>query len=90
MELLAAEPALDLNDPRWPVLTYAEPLPPARLLGGGRRRPSVSNSLLSAGVVVRGASVLNCDRLAIHELLFSPTLERIFVLGLYRRRDASP
>ena len=60
MELLAEEPALDLNDPRWPVLTYAEPLPPARLLGGGRRRPSVSNSLLSAGVVVRGASVERC------------------------------
>jgi glucose-1-phosphate adenylyltransferase len=57
MELLTAEPALDLYDPRWPLLTCAEPLPPARLVSAGRRRASVSNSLLSGGVVVRGASV---------------------------------
>jgi len=74
MELLAEEPALDLNDPRWPVLTYAEPLPPAQLLGGGRRRPSVSNSLLSAGVVVRGASVERCV------LSTGVTIEADFVL----------
>ncbi len=58
MDLLSAEPAFDLYDAEWPILTWNEPAPPARLLsrlGGGA--PAVDDSLLSAGVVVDGARV---------------------------------
>jgi glucose-1-phosphate adenylyltransferase len=59
MELLAAEPPIDLHDPAWPILTAAEQLPPARLLYASGRHGFVANSLLSGGVVVRGATVTN-------------------------------
>jgi glucose-1-phosphate adenylyltransferase len=59
MELLAAEPPIDLHDPAWPILTAAQPLPPAKLLYAAGRHGFVANSLLSGGVVVRGATVTN-------------------------------
>lgn len=59
MELLAAQPPIDLYDPTWPIITSTESLPPARLLLDSSRRGSVSNSLLAGGVVVRGAEVTN-------------------------------
>jgi glucose-1-phosphate adenylyltransferase len=55
MELLSPEPPLDLYESTWPISTLPEQLPPARLTRAGH----VSNSLLAAGVVVRGASVTN-------------------------------
>ncbi len=57
MELLDPEPAIELNDPRWPIHTLARALPPARLLFDTARHGAVINSMLSAGVVVRGAYV---------------------------------
>lgn len=59
MELLTPEPPIDLHDPAWPILTAAEPLPPAKLLYASGRHGFVANSLLSGGVVVRGATVTN-------------------------------
>jgi glucose-1-phosphate adenylyltransferase len=59
MELLAAEPPIELHDPAWPILTLPEQLPPARLLYGPGRHGFVANSLLAGGVVIRGATVTN-------------------------------
>jgi glucose-1-phosphate adenylyltransferase len=60
MELLTPEPPIDFHDPAWPILTAAEQLPPAKLLYASGRHGFVANSLLSGGVVVRGATVTNC------------------------------
>jgi glucose-1-phosphate adenylyltransferase len=59
MDLLADEPAMDLYDPRWPIMTSPGQLPPARLIYGAGQRGFVANSLLSGGVQVRGATITN-------------------------------
>jgi glucose-1-phosphate adenylyltransferase len=59
MELLAAEPPIDLYDPSWPIMTLAEPLPPARVICDPAHPGSVGNSLLAGGVVVSKAAVTN-------------------------------
>jgi glucose-1-phosphate adenylyltransferase len=56
MELLASDPPIDLYDPSWPILTHAEPLPPARVLCDGRRG-EVTNSMLANGTIVGAAQV---------------------------------
>jgi glucose-1-phosphate adenylyltransferase len=59
MELLTAEPPIELFDPAWPILTQPEQLPPAKLVYAAGRQGFVANSLLGGGVVVRGATVTN-------------------------------
>jgi glucose-1-phosphate adenylyltransferase len=59
MDLLTSEPAIDLYDVAWPIMTSTERLPPARLLFGSARQGCVANSLLAGGVVVRGSVVTN-------------------------------
>ncbi len=53
MELLAADPPLDLDDPPWPILTWATQRPPARIAASAR----VEDSLISAGCAVAGSVV---------------------------------
>ena len=50
MELLAPEPGLVLDDPPWPVLTYAIQHPPARIESSA----SIDASWISPGCTVRG------------------------------------
>lgn len=50
MDLLAPAPALDLDDPEWPILTLGVQRPPAHIAGSA----SIQNSLISAGCKVRG------------------------------------
>ena len=58
MDLLPDEPAFDLHNPEWPILTWNEPAPPAKFLSpAGGPTVSVENSLISAGVVVKGGHV---------------------------------
>jgi glucose-1-phosphate adenylyltransferase len=57
MDLLPAEPAFNLYNLEWPILTWSEPLPPARLLGSREGIDSVVDSLLCAGVRVEGGTV---------------------------------
>jgi len=60
MDLLEPEPALDLSDHAWPILTYGAHSPPARIHETAR----IENSLVSPGCVVRGRvvrSVLSPD-----------------------------
>jgi glucose-1-phosphate adenylyltransferase len=59
MELLVPEPPIDLYDTAWPIITAPEQLPPARLLFDSTRHGPVANSLVGAGVVIRGAAVTN-------------------------------
>jgi len=59
MDLLTPEPPIQLYDPAWPILTQPEQLPPAKLLYDSGRHGFVANSLLSGGVLVRGATVTN-------------------------------
>ena len=53
MELLDPDPPLDLDDPQWPILTWAAPRPPAHIGSPA----SVEESLLSPGCEVRGRVV---------------------------------
>jgi glucose-1-phosphate adenylyltransferase len=50
MDLLHPNPALDLDDPDWPILTNLEDLPPARLLGRSR----VTESMICGGSIING------------------------------------
>jgi glucose-1-phosphate adenylyltransferase len=56
MELLEAEPQMDLYDPAWPIHTQAIVCAPARI-SDDQGRHSVTNSLLAGGVVVGRSTV---------------------------------
>jgi len=58
IELCDVEPELNLYDRRWPIWTYQTQLPPAKFVFDDEgRRGSAIDSLISAGVIVSGASV---------------------------------
>jgi glucose-1-phosphate adenylyltransferase len=59
MEMLVAEPPLDLFDRNWPIRTHFEPLPPAKVLCDPARHGGVINSLIAGGTVVCNATVTN-------------------------------
>jgi len=52
MDLLGPEPLFDLDNPHWPIYTYAYPGPSVRVISG-----EVEDSLLGEGSVVRGGKV---------------------------------
>jgi glucose-1-phosphate adenylyltransferase len=54
MDLLGAEPAFDLNNPRWPIISGTRSGASARVVRG-----EVENCLLGEGSVVNGASLKN-------------------------------
>lgn len=56
MDLLAPVPAFNLYNRDWPIYTWHPPLPPAKFLVDGGSG-AVSDSMISAGVVVAGAMV---------------------------------
>jgi glucose-1-phosphate adenylyltransferase len=57
LDLIRNEPAMDLHDSRWPILSAPVMLPPARLVfADGHDRP-VGNSLIAGGCLVRNAIV---------------------------------
>ncbi len=58
MDLLSAEPAFDLYDEEWPILTWNEPAPPARLLSHADSDLSVEDCLISAGSILDGATAI--------------------------------
>ena len=62
MDLLAANPALNLHDNFWPLRTHLEPLPPAKFVrvagDSGETRPGEAHdSLVSAGCIIAGGTV---------------------------------
>ncbi len=58
MDLLEAEPPLDLYQNDWPIRTYHPQSPPARTIPGSfGTNDSLINSILASGVVVAGGNV---------------------------------
>ena len=58
MELTKVVPDLNLYDRNWPIWTYQEQLPPAKFVfDDDERRGSATDSLVSGGCVISGASV---------------------------------
>ena len=58
MDLVRPGPGLVLDDSSWPIWTYHEQIPPAKVTRGpGGREGEVVDSILSAGCVVAGGKV---------------------------------
>ena len=58
MELAEPVPPLNLYDPRWPIWTFQEQLPPAKFVFNDEdRRGYAVDSLVSGGCIISGASV---------------------------------
>lgn len=58
IELIQAQPELNLYDEQWPIWTYQEQAPPAKfVLDNGERRGMAVNSMISGGCIVSGALV---------------------------------
>ncbi len=60
MDLVDDSPAFDLQNTKWPIYSYGRSMPPAKVVDDDRHGSSaVHRSLLSNGVVVAGARVVN-------------------------------
>ena len=58
MDLVNVTPAFDLYNNEWPILTWPEPLPPAKFVFADEGRTgSAVDSTICAGVIVSGGSV---------------------------------
>jgi glucose-1-phosphate adenylyltransferase len=58
MELVHANPALNMYDPDWPIWTYQEQLPPAKFVHDfDGRRGSAIDSVVSGGCIISGSTV---------------------------------
>ena len=58
MELTKVVPDLNLYDESWPIWTYQEQLPPAKFVfDTAERRGTATDSLVSGGCIISGASV---------------------------------
>ncbi|MCB1666094.1 MAG: glucose-1-phosphate adenylyltransferase [Pseudomonadales bacterium] len=58
MELAAPSPPLNLYDPRWPIWTFQEQLPPAKFVfDDDDRRGAAIDSLVSSGCIISGSMV---------------------------------
>jgi glucose-1-phosphate adenylyltransferase len=58
MDLVAPEPIFNLYNLNWPIYTFLPPLPPAKFVFDEERRRGLAvDSLISAGVIVSGATV---------------------------------
>jgi len=58
LELVYVHPELNLYDAKWPIWTYQEQLPPAKfILDDPGRTGRATNSMVSGGCIVSGASV---------------------------------
>jgi glucose-1-phosphate adenylyltransferase len=58
MDLVRAQPELDLHDDDWPILSQQRQLPPAKFIDSSAEYPGEARqSLVSSGCIVRGARV---------------------------------
>jgi glucose-1-phosphate adenylyltransferase len=59
MDLISVNPVFNLYNRRWPILTWHQPLPPAKFVFEERdgRTGHALDSMVSAGVVVSGGTV---------------------------------
>ncbi|MFN2590901.1 MAG: sugar phosphate nucleotidyltransferase, partial [Actinomycetota bacterium] len=64
MDLLGEEPAFNVHNTDWPILTWNDPAPPAKFASGERDTGAAEDSLVSGGAIVRGrvhSSILGPD-----------------------------
>src|SRR3954454_13238670 len=58
MDLISVHPVFNLYNREWPILTYPEPLPPAKFVFDEEsRRGHAVDSMVCSGVVISGATV---------------------------------
>jgi glucose-1-phosphate adenylyltransferase len=57
MELVSVHPVFNLYNQDWPILTWTEPLPPAKFVSTEAGMGHAANSMVCAGAVISGASV---------------------------------
>jgi glucose-1-phosphate adenylyltransferase len=58
MDLISIHPIFNLYNQEWPILTWPDPLPPAKFVfDDDERRGEALDSMVCAGVVISGASV---------------------------------
>jgi glucose-1-phosphate adenylyltransferase len=58
MDLISVHPVFNLYNQRWPILTWHEPLPPAKFVFEGEGRTGHAlDSMICAGVVLSGGTV---------------------------------
>ncbi|MEA2249944.1 MAG: glucose-phosphate adenylyltransferase [Solirubrobacteraceae bacterium] len=59
MDLISVEPEFNLYNREWPILTWPDPLPPAKFVFDDEdgRRGQALDSMVCAGVVISGATV---------------------------------
>jgi glucose-1-phosphate adenylyltransferase len=58
MDLISVEPEFNLYNREWPILTWPEPLPPAKFVFDDEdRRGQALDSMVCAGVVISGGTV---------------------------------
>jgi glucose-1-phosphate adenylyltransferase len=59
MDLISVEPEFNLYNREWPILTWPDPLPPAKFVfdDDDGRRGTALDSMVCAGVVISGATV---------------------------------
>ncbi len=59
MDLISVHPVFNLYNRRWPILTWHEPLPPAKFVfeNGEGRTGQALDSMVCAGVIVSGGTV---------------------------------
>jgi len=84
LELLERDPPFALHNREWPILTWGEPLAPARFLGGGADvndamvcdgavvQGTVRRSVLSPGVVVHEGAVVE-ESVLLHDVEVGPS-----------------
>jgi glucose-1-phosphate adenylyltransferase len=61
MDLCSVSPVFNLYDKSWPMRTRARQYPPAKFVFGEPGRSGMAvNSVITAGVIISGASVSNC------------------------------
>jgi glucose-1-phosphate adenylyltransferase len=54
MELLPEDPVFNLHNQEWPILSWHDPLPPAKFLTHGESEGQAADSLVSSGAVIAG------------------------------------
>lgn len=59
LDVLAEPPRFDVRDPSWPIITWQPRLPAAEIRTASGCAPHVSDSLLTNGCVIAGATVKN-------------------------------
>lgn len=59
MNLISPEPEFNLYNYQWPILTWHEPLPPAKFMDEGTHAGHAVNSMVCAGAILSGGLVRN-------------------------------